>query len=176
MKFRCAGLTPESIVDGPGFRFTVWTQGCLHHCKGCHNPQTWDMNGGFEADTDEVFEQIINDPLLDGVTLSGGDPFYQAKPMAELARRIHAFKDFPLNVIAFTGFDFEELIAQATEENGYMELLRECDYIIDGRFILEQRSLELKFRGSRNQRFIDVKASLSSGSTVTLSDEQLSLM
>ena len=176
MKFRCAGLTPESIVDGPGLRFTVWTQGCLHHCKGCHNPQTWDMDAGIESDTDEVFEQIMKNPLLDGVTLSGGDPFYQAKAMAELARRVHSAEGCSLNVIAFTGFEYEELMAQGTAANGYLELLRECDYLIDGRFILEQRSLDLKFRGSRNQRFIDVKRSLKEGRVVALTDEELSLM
>ena len=176
MKFRCAGLTPESIVDGPGLRFTVWTQGCLHHCKGCHNPQTWDMSGGNEADTDEVYEQIVRNPLLDGVTLSGGDPFYQAKPMAELARRIHAFEGAGLSVIAYTGFLYEELIAEADDTNGYAALLKECDYLIDGPFILEQRSLDLKFRGSRNQRFIDVKRSLEAGRVIALTDEELSLM
>ena len=176
MKFRCAGLTPESIVDGPGFRFTVWTQGCRHHCKGCHNPQTWDFEGGFDADTDEVFAEIIKDPILDGVTLSGGDPFFQAKPMAELARKIHAYDGGRMNVIAYTGFDFEYLLEHANEDNGFMELIRECDYIVDGRFILEERSLELKFRGSRNQRFIDVKRSLETGTTVALDDETLSLM
>ena len=176
MKFRCAGLTPESIVDGPGFRFTVWTQGCRHHCKGCHNPQTWDFEGGFDADTDEVFAEIIKDPILDGVTLSGGDPFFQAKPMAELARKIHAYDGGRMNVIAYTGFDFEYLLEHANEDNGFMELIRECDYIVDGRFILEERSLELKFRGSRNQRFIDVKRSLETGTTAALDDETLSLM
>ncbi len=176
MKFQCAGLTPESIVDGPGFRFTVWTQGCLHHCPGCHNPQTWDMQGGFEADTDEVFRQIIQDPLLDGVTLSGGDPFYQAKAMAELAGKVRSFKGFPLNIIAYTGFEYEQLISNATPENGYLELLRVCDYLVDGPFIMEQRSLELKFRGSRNQRFIDVQRSLAAGKAIALSDEELSLM
>ncbi|MBR4555611.1 MAG: anaerobic ribonucleoside-triphosphate reductase activating protein [Ruminococcus sp.] len=176
MKFRCAGLTPESIVDGPGYRFTVWTQGCPHNCEGCHNPQTHDPAGGFEADTEEVFRQIISDPLLDGVTLSGGDPFYQAKPMADLARKIHAYEGFKLNVIAYTGFTYEELIADANEENGFMELLRECDYIIDGRFELAQRSLELKFRGSPNQRFIDVKKSLDKGVPVVIDDETLSMM
>ncbi len=176
MKFRCAGLTPESIVDGPGFRFTVWTQGCRHHCKGCHNPQTWDFEGGFDADTDEVFAEIIKDPILDGVTLSGGDPFFQAKPMAELARKIHAHDGGRMNVIAYTGFDFEYLLEHANEDNGFMELIRECDYIVDGRFILEERSLELKFRGSRNQRFIDVKRSLETGTTAALDDETLSLM
>lgn len=176
MKFRCAGLTPESIVDGPGYRFTIWTQGCKHCCEGCQNPQTWDMNGGFEADTDEVLEQIAADPLLDGVTLSGGDPFFQAKPMAELARRVHALGAPKLNVIAYTGFTFEELTAQANEQNGYMELLRECDYLVDGRFVLAERSLDLKFRGSRNQRFIDVKKSLAEGRAVALDDAELSQM
>lgn len=173
MKFRCAGLTPESIVDGPGYRFTVWTQGCKHHCEGCQNPQTWDMKGGSLADTDEVFEQIKSDPLLDGVTLSGGDPFYQAKPMAELARKIHSIG---LNIIAYTGFTYEELIAQTNADNGYMELLSECDYLVDGRFVLAERSLELKFRGSRNQRFIDVKKSLAEGKVIALDDDALSLL
>ncbi|MBR6101408.1 MAG: anaerobic ribonucleoside-triphosphate reductase activating protein [Ruminococcus sp.] len=176
MKFRCAGLTPESIVDGPGYRYTVWTQGCPHHCKGCQNPQTWDIKQGFEADTDDVFEEIVKDPILDGVTLSGGDPFFQAKAMADLARKIHEFNSFKLNVIAYTGYTYEELISQADDSNGFMELLRECDYIVDGPFILEQRSLELKFRGSRNQRFIDVKRSLEEGRAVALTDEELSVM
>ena len=173
MKFRCAGLTPESIVDGPGLRFTVWTQGCLHKCEGCHNPQTHDMAGGFEADVDEVFAQIVSDPLLDGVTLSGGDPFYQAKPMAELAGKIRRFDGFRLNVIAYTGFTYEELIKLADDENGYLDLLKECDYLIDGRFVLAERSLELKFRGSRNQRFIDVQRSLAEGKVIALPDEQI---
>ena len=176
MKFRCAGLTPESIVDGPGYRFTVWTQGCKHHCEGCQNPQTWDMNGGEETETDDVLEQIAKDPLLDGVTLSGGDPFYQAKPMAELARKVHALTSPKLNIVTYTGFTFEELVAQSNDDNGYMELLKECDYLVDGRFVLAERSLELKFRGSRNQRFIDVQKSLKEGRTVALDDEALSLM
>lgn len=176
MKFRCAGLTPESIVDGPGYRFTVWTQGCPHHCQGCQNPQTWDIKEGFDADTDEVFAEIIKDPILDGVTLSGGDPFYQAAPMAELARKIHAYEGVKLNVIAYTGYTYEQLISQADSSNCFMELLRECDYIVDGPFVLAERSLELKFRGSRNQRFIDVKKSLAEGRAVALSDEELSLM
>ncbi|MBR6872528.1 MAG: anaerobic ribonucleoside-triphosphate reductase activating protein [Ruminococcus sp.] len=176
MKFRCAGLTPESIVDGPGLRFTVWTQGCLHNCEGCHNPQTHALDGGFEADTDEVFEQVISNPLLDGVTLSGGDPFFQAKAMAQLARRIRCYEGFKLNVIAYTGFTYEELLELADDNNGYLDLLRECDYLIDGRFVLAERSLELKFRGSRNQRFIDVQRSLAEGRVVVIDDETLSLM
>ena len=176
MKFRCAGLTPESIVDGPGLRFTVWTQGCLHHCKGCHNQHTWDFDGGYDSSVERVLEEAAKDKLLCGVTLSGGEPFTQAKPMAELARRIHAFEGAGLSVIAYTGFLYEELIAEADDTNGYAALLKECDYLIDGPFILEQRSLDLKFRGSRNQRFIDVKRSLEAGRVIALTDEELSLM
>ncbi|MGN0622958.1 MAG: anaerobic ribonucleoside-triphosphate reductase activating protein [Oscillospiraceae bacterium] len=176
MKLRIAGLVGESIVDGPGFRFTVFTQGCPHNCEGCHNPQTHDFNGGYDIDTDEIYEKIIKDPLLDGVTFSGGDPFCQCKPLAELAKKIHEFDGFKLNVIAYTGYTYEYLVSHADEENGYMELLEQCDYLIDGRFVLSQRSLELKFRGSRNQRFIDVKKSLQKGEAVALDDEALSLM
>lgn len=167
MKFQCAGLTPESIVDGPGIRFTVWTQGCLHHCKECHNPQTWDLNKGYEEDTDEVIKQIIQNPLLDGVTLSGGDPFYQPKPMTELAQKIHSLTK--LNIIAYTGFLYEELMTDKER----MELLKECDYVVDGPFDINKRSLELKFRGSKNQRFIDVKRSLKENKIIALTDDEI---
>lgn len=176
MKLRIAGLTGDSIVDGPGFRFTVFTQGCPHNCEGCHNPQTHDFSGGYDIDTDEIYEKVIANPMLDGVTLSGGDPFCQCRPLAELAKKLHAFEGFPLNVIAYTGYTFEYLVEHADDENGFMDLLKQCDYLIDGRFVLAQRSLELKFRGSANQRFIDVKKSLESGKTVALDDEALSLM
>ena len=108
--------------------------------------------------------------MLDGITLSGGEPFCQCKPLAELARKIHEFKGFPLNVIAYTGYTYEYLIENANDENGYMDLLKEVDFLIDGPFILEQRSLELKFRGSANQRYIDVKQSLKQGKAVTADD------
>ncbi len=176
MELRVAGLVNDSIVDGPGFRLSVFTQGCPHNCEGCHNPQTHDFNGGYIMDTDEIYEQVIANPMLDGITLSGGDPFCQCKPLAELAGKIHAYKERPLNVIAYTGYTFEQLVKNADKDNGFMELLKECDYLIDGRFVLAQRSLELKFRGSRNQRFIDVKKSLEKGEVVALDDDTLSLM
>ena len=100
MELRIAGTVGESIVDGPGFRFTIFTQGCPHGCEGCHNPQTHDFNGGIVVDTDQLYNEIIKDPLLDGVTFSGGEPFCQCKPLAELAGRIKAFHGFPLNVIS----------------------------------------------------------------------------
>ena len=111
MKLRIAGTVGESIVDGPGFRFTIFTQGCPHGCEGCHNPQTHDFNGGIVVDTDQLYNEIIKDPLLDGVTFSGGEPFCQCKPLVELAGRIKAFNRFPLNVISFTGYTYEYLIA-----------------------------------------------------------------
>lgn len=170
MQLKIAGFAQDSIVDGPGIRFTVFTQGCPHNCPGCHNPQTHDFNGGSICDTDEIYEKVISNTMLDGITLSGGEPFCQCKPLAELARKIHEFKGFPLNVIAYTGYTYEYLIENANDENGYMDLLKEVDFLIDGPFILEQRSLELKFRGSANQRYIDVKQSLKQGKAVTADD------
>ena len=170
MKLRIAGTVNESIVDGPGFRYTIFTQGCPHHCEGCHNPQTHDFNGGILVDTDDLFNEIIKDKLLDGVTFSGGDPFCQCKPLIELAKKIRSYNGFitPLNIISYTGYTYEYLIANANEENGYMELLKELDYLVDGPFVLAKRSLELKFMGSSNQRFIDVKESLKQGKAVTI--------
>jgi anaerobic ribonucleoside-triphosphate reductase activating protein len=170
MELRIAGFAQDSIVDGPGIRFTVFTQGCPHNCPGCHNPQTHDFNGGSITDTDKIYEKVTSNPMLDGITLSGGEPFCQCKPLAELASRIHGFKDFPLNVIAYTGYTFEYLIKNSNSENGYMELLKEVDFLIDGPFILEQKSLDLHFRGSANQRYIDVKKSLEQGKAVTVND------
>ena len=115
-----------------------------------------------------LYNEIIKDPLLDGVTFSGGEPFCQCKPLVELAGRIKAFNRFPLNVISFTGYTYEYLIANADDNNGYLELLQQLDYLVDGPFILSQRSLELKFMGSKNQRFIDVQRSLKEGRAVVV--------
>ncbi len=171
MELRIAGLVNESIVDGPGLRYAVFTQGCPHGCEGCHNPQTHSFEGGSLADTDDIFKDILKDPLLDGVTFSGGEPFCQCAPLADLARKIHSKGG--MNVISYTGYTFEYLISHADEKNGFMQLLENCDYIIDGRFELDKRSLELKFRGSGNQRFIDVKRSLESKKAVALTDEEI---
>lgn len=169
MKLRISGIQNDSIVDGPGIRLAVFTQGCPHHCEGCHNPQTWDFEGGRLVDTKEIFDMIIKNPLLDGVTFSGGEPFCQCKALAELARMIR--RNTKLNIMSYTGFEYEYLVSHSTDENGYGELLDEIDRLMDGRFVLAERSLDLKFRGSRNQRFIDVKKSRESGSTVLVKDE-----
>ena len=164
MKIRMAGVVSESIVDGPGIRFTLFVQGCPHKCEGCHNPQTHDFSGGKDDDTDAILERILENPLLDGVTFSGGEPFCQAKPLADLARKI---KSAGLDVISYSGYTIEYLIKHSNSENGYMELLNEIDYLIDGPFILSLKSYEARFRGSTNQRIIDVKKTLEKGEAVT---------
>lgn len=164
MKIRIAGVVSESIVDGPGIRYTLFVQGCPHKCEGCHNPQTHDFCGGKDDDTDVILEKILENPLLDGVTFSGGEPFCQAKPLADLAKKI---KQAGLNVISYSGYTIEYLIKNADENNAYMELLKELDYLIDGPFIISMKSYECKFRGSTNQRIIDVKKTLETGEAVT---------
>ena len=163
MKLRIAGIANDSIVDGPGLRLTVFTQGCPHHCPGCHNPQTHDFAGGSESDTDEIVAKIRRNPLLDGVTLSGGEPFCQPEACAEIARAAHSAG---LNVWCYSGYTFEELSAQGTDAQ--KALLKELDVLVDGRFELEKRSLECRFRGSSNQRLINVPASLKAGDAVEL--------
>ena len=159
MNIRIAGLVNDSIVDGPGFRFAVFTQGCPHDCPGCHNPQTHDFAGGQDADTDDIIAQFRKNPLLDGITLTGGDPFCQPEPCAALARAAH---ESGLNVWAYTGYFYEEVLA----DPAMRALLEEVDVLIDGPFLLAERTLSLRFRGSKNQRAIDVPASLQSGRVV----------
>ncbi|MDR0974670.1 MAG: anaerobic ribonucleoside-triphosphate reductase activating protein [Ruminococcus sp.] len=159
-KIRISGVTNDSIVDGPGFRYVIFAQGCDMHCEGCHNPQTWDKNGGYEISFGEIMESIRANPLLDGVTLSGGEPFLQAEKFASLCNEIKA--KTPLNIISYSGYTYEQIISNPT----YKELLNTLDYLIDGSFKLEEQSYELQFMGSKNQRFIDVKASLAKGSVI----------
>ena len=153
MEIRIAGLTEDSIVDGPGFRLTVFTQGCVHACEGCHNPETHDPKGGREASVDEIVAEMLKNPLTDGLTLSGGEPFLQARDCALIAK---AAREAGLNVWSYSGYVFEELVRD--EEK--LELLRLCDVLVDGPFILEEKTLNLLWRGSGNQRLIDVPASL----------------
>ena len=162
-QLRIAGVVKESIVDGPGIRFTIFTQGCNHHCPGCHNPQTHDFDGGNLISIDSVVEQIKKNPLLDGITLSGGEPFEQGEICSRLAQRVHAMK---LNVITYSGYTFEELVAGIADKPGWKELLQETDVLVDGRFELARRNILLRFCGSENQRLIDVKKSLKVGRVV----------
>ena len=158
---RMAGTVQDSIVDGPGFRFTVFTQGCSHHCPGCHNPQTHDPSGGTEHTVEELLERMRSNPLTDGLTLSGGEPFEQPEDCLLLAQGAH---ESGLNVWSYTGYLFEFLRDQGTEAQ--KALLRELDVLVDGPFLLEQRTLSLPWRGSRNQRVIDVPKSLENGDVV----------
>lgn len=162
MEIRIAGTVNDSIVDGPGIRFTIFTQGCPHKCEGCHNPQTHDFEGGTPADTDELLEKIKANPLLDGVTFSGGEPFAQAMALAYLGKQI---KELGMNVITYTGYTFEQLYANR-DKNGWGELLAVTEYLIDGPFVLSEKSFDVKFRGSKNQRFIDCQASLDEGRAI----------
>ena len=163
MKIRMSGVVTESIVDGPGIRYTVFVQGCPHRCEGCHNPQTHDFAGGYDDDTDALYEKIIKNPLLDGVTFSGGEPFCQAKSLAQLGKKL---KNHGLGVMAYTGYTIEELLKNANDSNGYMELLSTIDYLVDGRFELALKSYECHFRGSTNQRIIDVPKTLEKGNVI----------
>lgn len=160
---RLAGIVKESIVDGKGIRFVVFVQGCPHHCEGCHNPQTHSFQDGYDMDTDEILEQIKVDKLLSGVTFSGGEPFCQPAGLVELAKEV---KKLGLNVVTYSGYTFEQLCEMGKDNPSISELLNECDFLIDGKFILEQKNPLLRFRGSDNQRIIDLKASLKEGAPI----------
>ena len=161
MRISLSGVTGDSIVDGTGLRLTIFTQGCLHHCPGCHNPQTHDPEGGSWADTEDILAAAAENPLLDGITLSGGDPFLQPVPCLALAEGAHKIG---LNVWTYTGYTWEALLEENDAEK--LALLKETDVLVDGPFLLAERSLELQFCGSRNQRLIDVKKSLAEGKVV----------
>jgi anaerobic ribonucleoside-triphosphate reductase activating protein len=154
---KIAGLVHDSIVDGPGLRYVVYTQGCSICCQGCHNPDTWDISGGTELSVDYIIEDMLSNPLLDGLSLSGGEPFEQAADCASLAAKA---RENGLNVWVFTGSTFEMLQEEAKSEPDILRLLTLTDVLVDGRFLPDQRTLSLKWRGSKNQRVLDVRKSL----------------
>ncbi len=160
---RLAGIVKESIVDGKGIRFVVFVQGCTHHCEGCHNPQTHSFQDGYDMDTDDILKQIKEDKLLSGVTFSGGEPFCQPAALVTLAKEV---KKLGLNLITYSGYTFEQLYDMREDNPAIFELLNECDFLIDGKFVLERQNPLLHFRGSDNQRIIDLKASLNEGKAV----------
>ena len=163
MIFRMAGIETDSIVDGEGIRLTVFFQGCPHHCPGCHNPETHDFSGGAPGDTGEILSLLSGSYLMEGITLSGGEPFCQPEAFRVLAEGAHRLGK---TVWAYTGYTYEELLAD--EEKA--ALLGLCDVLVDGRFSEKQRSLALLFRGSANQRLIDVQRSLTKGEVVWWKD------
>lgn len=158
---RIANTISDSIVDGPGLRFTVFTQGCPHRCPGCHNPETHPAEGGREVTVEALAGQMRSNPLLDGLTLSGGDPFLQGEACASLARMAHMGG---LNVWTYTGYTYEALLAGG--DPAHLALLEETDVLVDGPFVMSLRSHTAKFRGSENQRLIDVKKSRAAGRVI----------
>ena len=152
-----APLQTDSIVDGPGIRAVIWTQGCKHHCKGCHNQETWDFEGGSLYSVDEVKKQMRALENHDGITLSGGDPFFQPEACYELAKYA---KKLGLNIWCYTGFDFEVLVRRSKNDQGILNLLNNIDVLVDGKFDISKKSFDALFRGSYNQKIIDVPKSL----------------
>jgi anaerobic ribonucleoside-triphosphate reductase activating protein len=164
-----ADLQEDSIVDGPGLRTVIWTQGCRHHCKGCQNPQTWDFNGGGKVAVKDVLEAIDELEYQDGITFSGGDPMFQPEACNKIAEYC---KKKGYNIWVYTGFTYEELITNSKKEPIYLEFLKNIDVLVDGRFILEERDLSLLFRGSRNQRLIDVPKTLQEGKVILFDEAE----
>ncbi len=146
----------DSIVDGPGLRYVVFTQGCRHACPGCHNPETHDPEGGVLMSVEDIWRDMRRNPLLQGLTLSGGEPFDQAGPLSVLAQKA---ADAGLSVWIFTGYDWQALAGRAR----YERLLRCADVVVDGQYMLARRTLSLAWRGSDNQRLIDARRSLAEG-------------
>lgn len=173
MEIHVAGIMENSIVDGPGMRAVLFLQGCPHHCKGCHNPETWDINSPTAETTtvSELGERILAIKRINKLTLSGGDPIMQASACVDLihylnVRRIEMNKP-EYSIILYTGYTFEQLIER--NDSVVNELLSMCDLVIDGPFIESEKSFDCLYRGSKNQRIINSKTSLMLGEIV-LSD------
>lgn len=160
---RVSGIIGESIVDGTGLRTTIFFQGCPHACPGCHNPQTHNPDGGEERELDTILADIKKNPLLDGITLSGGEPFFQAEAAADLAKKAH---EMGLNVWTYTGYTWEEIFS--SDQPAWKKLLRQTDVLVDGRFLKQERTLDMPFVGSRNQRVIDVAKSFEENQVVCI--------
>ena len=157
-----SGIVGDSIVDGPGIRTTIFCQGCPHHCPGCHNPETWDFGCGTDMAVEDIVSIVRSNPLCRGVTFSGGEPFAQAEAFAKLAKLL---KEKGYEVASYSGYTFEELL---TGSEAQKSLLKAIDILIDGPFLMQEKSLELIFRGSRNQRILDAKKSLAEGRAVPI--------
>ena len=161
-----SGIVSDSIVDGPGIRTTIFSQGCPHHCPGCHNPETWDFGCGTTIPVEAIVDIVRENPLCRGVTFSGGEPFAQAEGFAKLALLL---KDKGYEVASYSGFTFEELLEGSEDQK---KLLGAIDVLIDGPFLQAEKSLEIAFRGSRNQRILDVPRSLAAGKAVEITSKR----
>ena len=153
LPLRLFGLAEESFVDGPGIRFAVFVQGCPHHCEGCHNPGSHDPSGGTESSVAELWAKIDRAAYIDGVTFSGGEPFTHAAALAEIGRLAH---EKGLDVMTYSGWTYEKLLEMSETDPSVRALLSVTDILVDGPFVLAQRDLTLRFRGSRNQRALDI--------------------
>lgn len=160
---RIAGRVHDSIVDGPGLRFTVFTQGCPLHCVGCQNPETWPLGGGEEVTVSSLVDEMESNPLVTGITISGGEPTIQAGACAELAC---AARSRGLNVWAYSGYAMQVLQRRAARDDVLMQFLRQIDVLVAGPYVQARRSLTLEYRGSSNQRLIDMPATLVAGEPV----------
>ncbi|MDO4518549.1 MAG: anaerobic ribonucleoside-triphosphate reductase activating protein [Bacillota bacterium] len=156
-RIQLAGIIRESIVDGPGIRFTVFCQGCPHRCPGCHNPNTHDFNGGTSVSVNRIIEEFDKNKMASGITFSGGEPMCQPEAFAELAKLV---KDRGKSITIFTGYRLEQLLAMGKSNKAILRLLALCDILIDGPFVEGEKDLTLQFRGSRNQRVIDMPRTL----------------
>lgn len=157
---KLAGIAYDSVSDGPGIRLVLFAQGCDHRCPGCHNPAAWDFSGGTLYTVPGLYALVKEYGYVDGVTFSGGEPFYQAAPLAALGRQIRP-KGY--NIVTYSGFHFEEILARSGGDRGWRDLLGVTDILVDGPFLLAARDAGLPFRGSANQRLIDVPRSLKTG-------------
>lgn len=157
MKIRLAAILPNSNSNGPGLRDVIFAQGCSHHCPHCFNKHTWNFNLGKICDCDAIIKQCIDRTYLAGITFSGGDPFDQPKPFAYIAKQL---KKHHINIWCYTGYTFEQLIALGKDDNNIKKLLNNIDRLVDGPFINAKKSTNIQFRGSTNQRIINVKQSL----------------
>ena len=166
MVFRAFGLVENSFVDGPGIRMAIFFQGCIRHCEGCHNPNSWPMYGGERMDTNDIIKKIANDPLLTGITLTGGEPFLQPTQALVLARFA---RQSGLSVWCYTGYTFEEINEW---EDNRKTLLRNIDVLVDGPFEIDRMSLDIPWRGSTNQRLVDVQKSLETGKVILYDESE----
>ncbi len=158
-------IQEDSIVDGEGIRSVIWFQGCPHHCESCHNPETWDFNEGFEISLDDVKKQIDELEFQAGVTFSGGDPMCQIEALVELASYV---KEKGMNVWVYTGYVYDDIVKLSESNPLYRKVLDYIDVLVDGPFVLKLKSFDVPFRGSSNQRLIDVAKTLEKGKVITL--------
>ncbi|MEH7072862.1 anaerobic ribonucleoside-triphosphate reductase activating protein [Neobacillus drentensis] len=154
---KIGGFYSDSISNGEGWRAVLFISGCPHHCPECHNPESWDKDYGELYDEDDIYNQIIENPFLDGLTLSGGEPFLYCQELFSLVKRVKATG---LNIWSYTGFTFEELLRWSERNYDVQAFLQEVDILVDGKFLIEKMEPKQRFRGSCNQRIIDVQASL----------------